>query len=295
MRLFGNRHFLNGDHFGFFDYRRVGHSLDGFSGHRGFLDHGICGWRGNLGGFGDNGIFHLGLGEIVKPRPHFPCAGGGRDAVLYGVNKPEGHGLDRIKPRLLVHQLGNSLLLHAALLLVGADEVGLHGVQQVGLLAEVFGLARCEGPRVVDHQKRVVRHVDRVARHGDDAGHACGQGVDVNGQPAFVAGQGVVDRAAFDNLAAGRVDSEVDVLVFVLFEFGNELFCADAERTDFVVERKFNLAVFVGSVLKSIPVLGHAWPRVSKSARLFFGRDNFRFLVFLVVLLGSRRWLHRRG
>ena len=81
------------------------------------------------------------------------------------------------------------------------------------------------------------------------------------------------------------------MLVFVIFKFGNELFRADAERTDFVVERKFNLAAFVGSVLKSIPVLGHAWPRVSKRARVS-RRLGFRFFVFLVVLFGLGRWLH---
>jgi hypothetical protein len=120
--------------------------------------------RGRLGGGADGDDGADPVGEL------------GGDGLVGGVPGAVGLGGHRGAPLL-----GGAAGAQG----VDAGHVGALLVEEVGVLAELLGVAHREEPRVVDHHLGAGRHDDLVAGDRDDRGGGGGQPVDDDGDVAL--------------------------------------------------------------------------------------------------------------
>ena len=96
------------------------------------------------------------------------------------------------------------------------------GVQLVGLIAQLGGVACGIRPGRVNHVDGVFGHAHGVAAQGNQAGNAHGHAVNLGGDVGAVAAHGVVDGQAIGHAAAQAVDAHGDGIHVQRLQLGDK-------------------------------------------------------------------------
>src|SRR5690606_29904380 len=98
----------------------------------------------------------------------------------------------------------------------------------------------------------VAGHGDGLARHGDEAGGTGGQALDGDVDGRRVVAQRVENGDAVEDVAAGAIETQVDVLGGQVGQLAHEVLGGDAPIADLVVYQQ--IRGLVGDVLEGVPV-----------------------------------------
>jgi hypothetical protein len=196
-----------------------------------------------------------GIGHVLELLHAFGCEVCGRGERLGGlVGEAGGDGFTAAHPGLLLEEGLDLVGGLAGFLDVGADQAVLDLVEEVGVAAHLVGVATLNSPGLVHHHHGVLGHVDGVAGHGDDRGHRGGKAVDVDVDRGRMAVEQVVDGHALEDVAARRVDAQVDTAdVAEGLEVVGKAPGADAPAADLFVDEDLGVAGAFG--LDAVPAV----------------------------------------
>ena len=145
--------------------------------------------------------------------------GGIGDAVDQAQRQRLGGGVVVV---FAVGQQGQHVFGFAGLLRVAGGHGLGPGVQLVGLVAQLGGIACGICPGRVNHVDGVFSHAHGVTAQGDQAGNAHGHAVNLGGDVGAVAAHGVVDGQAIGHAAAQAVDAHGDGIHVQRLQLGDK-------------------------------------------------------------------------